>query len=1005
MHIEGSEETEDDAVGRDRTRLYDDLLGGELLGLFRTNISGRLLDGNQALAKLLGYASVEELKRVPVEGLYFDLAERQEFIEELLKKKRLNNYELLLKHRNGRAVHVLENVMLREKPGRASVMEGVLIDITAVRQSELEQRVLANNYRQLTEHMKDGIVVVQRGKVVYTNPAAEKLLSMKQSQNVPFMDLVEGKDVGLMRELLRKVEAGEEIEADRVHFHVAGQEPRPLLVNGTATWHMNAAGVQLTLHDGEAERILMQERLRATMAEEMNVVLRNEIDEHRRTQEALKQSRRMSKSLIDSSLDMIVAVDPKGRIKEFNPAATIKFGYEVEEVIGKNSRILYGDQETFDRVQKEMSRYGAYAGEVRNITKEGKVFVSFLAASRLFDEDGIVLGSMGVSRDVTQAKRDREALRNSEERYRDLIDNANDLIHSVDTNGKILFANNAWKRTLGYSEDDLRHLNMFDLLEPHNQELAREWLKNAPESVTSDPWRSIFITKDGTKLMLEGTSTARQEKGRTIAVRSIFRDITASHAAQEQLLKHAAKEKALFEASEHLFWTVDRRLALTSFNQGYLNMVKRLHGSEPRINTDQSLPRELFAPEDYHDFWKEKYDEVFAGNTVRFETDRMDQNGERVCNEIYLSPVLDGEGNVVEAFGIGHEITAERVAEAKVREQSAKLNAIFESSADVMIWSLDREQRITTCNKHFRYVMKQHFGIDIEAGIDLRQAFEILLPPEQHKEIAKLSEKVFGGTALHYETDIRKKDGTISWVEFFVSPIKADGSINEISCLAHDITEKKIAEQAILDSLREKEVLLKEVHHRVKNNLQIISSIFSLQRDHVDGDPRSIALLHESQDRIRSMSFIHESLYQSTNFSQVDFAQYIDGLCSNLVMSYSLTGRVLLKTDLMPLMLDLDKAIPCGLVLNELISNSLKHGFTDGGEGLITINLLQDGNTVRIAVADNGQGFPEGYNEELDRGLGMELVGLLMNQLDGTVERVSESGKRGTTYLITFDRS
>ncbi|MEO7081430.1 MAG: PAS domain-containing protein, partial [Flavobacteriales bacterium] len=198
-------------------------------------ITGRLLDCNLALANLLGYSSVEELKALPVEGLYFDLAERQEFIEQLLEKKRLNNYELLLKHRNGRAVHVLENVMLREEPGRITVMEGVVIDITAVRQSELEQRVLATNYRQLTEHMKDGILVVQRGQVVYTNPAAEQLLGMSQPLNLPFLDLVEEKDAAVIRDLLDKVDAGEEIDAVRVHFRMPSQDPRPLLVNGTAT--------------------------------------------------------------------------------------------------------------------------------------------------------------------------------------------------------------------------------------------------------------------------------------------------------------------------------------------------------------------------------------------------------------------------------------------------------------------------------------------------------------------------------------------------------------------------------------------------------------------------------------------------------------------------------------------------------------------------------------------------------------------------------------------------
>src|SRR5690606_14919292 len=157
--MEVEDEQGQDASMMDRTRLYEDLLGGDLLGLFRTSITGRLLDCNQALAHLLGYACVEELRALPVRALYLDLAERRQFLEQLLEKKRLNTYELLLRHRNGRPVHVLENVILREIPGRATVMEGVLIDITAVRQSEMEQRVLANNYRQLTERMKDGIMV------------------------------------------------------------------------------------------------------------------------------------------------------------------------------------------------------------------------------------------------------------------------------------------------------------------------------------------------------------------------------------------------------------------------------------------------------------------------------------------------------------------------------------------------------------------------------------------------------------------------------------------------------------------------------------------------------------------------------------------------------------------------------------------------------------------------------------------------------------------------------
>jgi PAS domain S-box-containing protein len=985
---------------------YERLLGGDLVGLFRTTVGGRLLDCNQTLVDLLGYGSIEELKGIPVKELYFNAAERQAFVETLAHRKKLLNYEILLKHRNGSSVHVLESVMIREEPGRPTVIEGVVIDITSVRQAEMEQRVLANNYRQLSERVRDGILIVQDGRVVFANPAAESLLAPANLLGATLSSLIDPKDRKMMDRQLSAGNKGATAEGAKIHFTTGGDTKRPLTVHAAATWFMNGSGVQLTLHDAEAEEDLMRERMRSKLAEEANAELRAEIAEHKRTQEALLKSRRLAKSLIDSSLDMIVGVDPKGMITEFNPAAAIKFGYEPEEVLGKNSRMLYADQEAYDKVQHEMSRFGAYAGEVRNINSEGKVFISFLAASRLFDEDGKTIGSMGVSRDVTQAKRDQEALRASEERFRDLVDNATDLIHSTDMDGNFLFVNNAWKRTLGYSDADLASIRLMDILSDGNvRESALNWLTTPEANPETQTWSAWFLTKDKRRILLEGTSNVRKENGVAIASRSIMRDITAAHAAQEQLLKHTEKEKALFQASEHMFWTVDHRIALTSFNQGYKDMIERLHGSTPVINMDKNTPRELFASKEYHDFWQAKYADVFKGNAARFETDLLDRNGERVCNEIYLSPVRDGKGRVVEVFGIGHEVTAERVAEAQVREQAAKLNAIFESSADVMIWSVDRNLNITACNKFFAQVGKQVFGKDMHVHGNIRESFRDISSPELDAEWSSLYVSCFAGKPQHRETHIQMENGAEMWLELFMSPIHTDGKVNGVSCLAHDITDKKRTEREMMESLREKEVLLKEVHHRVKNNLQIISSIFNLQRDHVEGDPQALELLLESRNRIHSMSFIHESLYQTKNFSQVDFAQYIEGLCRNLVLSYALNGKVRLHTELEHIMLDLDKAIPCGLILNELISNALKHAFPNNAEGVITIGLAESGHTVRITLGDNGCGFPKQYDHARDKGLGMELVEMLIEQLDGKVERSRTPGMTGTAYLITFERS
>ena len=150
------------------------------------------------------------------------------------------------------------------------------------------------------------------------------------------------------------------------------------------------------------------------------------------------------------------------------------------------------------------------------------------------------------------------------------------------------------------------------------------------------------------------------------------------------------------------------------------------------------------------------------------------------------------------------------------------------------------------------------------------------------------------------------------------------------------------------------------------------------------------------------MAFIHESLYQSKNFSHIDLADYMGGLCRNLVMSYSLTDKVALRTELKPLPLDIDKAIPCGLILNELVSNALKHAFPNG-HGEILLELEEVDGQVHIVVQDNGRGFPP--KDKVRRGLGLELVEMLTEQLDGHISRTKGSDNTGTRYLITFDRT
>jgi len=250
-----------------------------------------------------------------------------------------------------------------------------------------------------------------------------------------------------------------------------------------------------------------------------------------------------------------------------------------------------------------------------------------------------------------------------------------------------------------------------------------------------------------------------------------------------------------------------------------------------------------------------------------------------------------------------------------------------------------------------------------------------------------------------FETVHRRKDGSTFPVEVTVNFLAFRGRKLTLA-FARDITKRKRAEERINASLREKEVLLKEIHHRVKNNLQVISSLLELQSDYIiDGKSRSI--FQESQDRIRSMALVHQKLYQSRDFAQINFAEYLESLASHLFFSYARNQeQIELSIDAGDLFMGIDQAIPCGLLINELVSNALKHAFPGDRKGRIAIALHADEEgRLTLTVADNGVGLPPGLDFRDTESLGLQLVNMLANQLGGNID-LREIG--GVSFTLRF---
>lgn len=238
------------------------------------------------------------------------------------------------------------------------------------------------------------------------------------------------------------------------------------------------------------------------------------------------------------------------------------------------------------------------------------------------------------------------------------------------------------------------------------------------------------------------------------------------------------------------------------------------------------------------------------------------------------------------------------------------------------------------------------------------------------------------------------------WISSTLTPIyDEEGILKKLVVVDSDITAGKTMQKLIETSLKEKDVLLKEIHHRVKNNLQIIISLLNLQTGYIK-DEVTLKAVKDGQSRVRSMALVHEKFYQSDELSEIDFAEYIEKLCHFIYQSYGdKTDRIHLQISGDKIGLDMDTAMPCGLLVNEIVSNSYKYAFPNQEKGTIQIDFKKNDNKIILFIQDNGVGFPEEYDLEKSESLGMQLIQALTSQLDGDLV---VSRENGTSFKISF---
>jgi len=376
-------------------------------------------------------------------------------------------------------------------------------------------------------------------------------------------------------------------------------------------------------------------------------------------------------------------------------------------------------------------------------------------------------------------------------------------------------------------------------------------------------------------------------------------------------------------------------------------------------------------------------------------------SGESTSFEIYFPPMKKHFSISVFSPGKGKfatvltDITERERMKREIEERREYLESVLLNAPDAIV-TIDASHLIFEWNpgaeRLFGYTRDEVLGKNID---------DLIVRSDEKNQAMFLTKKVLSGKEVHpFETVRYRKDGILVNVIVAGSSIRIGDKLHGAVVVYTDITERKRAEEKIKASLKENEVLLREIHHRVKNNFQIISSLLNLQSRHIN-DARALEMFLESRNRVRTMALIHEKLYRSKDMARVDFSGYIESLVRHLTQIYGVgVAAVNLDMDVQDVFLDINTAIPCGLIINEVISNSLKHAFPDERKGEISIVLRseKDGK-FKLNISDNGVGLPKDLDIHNTESLGMQLITMLVDQLQGTL---TLDRNQGTSFKIIF---
>jgi len=755
---------------------------------------------------------------------------------------------------------------------------------------------------------------------------------------------------------------------------------------------------KILLHTSELERRI-QERTEG---------LEREVDQHKRSKTTLQKSEEKFRAMIETSPDGIGITSLDGKVQYVSPQILAMWGYEHEsEMIGKSMTDLFRSDYHEKAAQSIGGMFsGKFIGaeEYVMIRKDGSEVFGEANANLIYNEKDEPVSIIFINRDITERRQAQDALRESEERFNLAITGTGAGLWDWDMVNDTVYFSPQWKAMLGYEDHEIE--NAFSgwkkLWHPDDVTRIEEALKDyLDEKTTKYEIEHRLRHKDGDwRWILTRGDIIKDHDGKPSRWVGTNLDVTERKLIEKTLQESEEKYGIIFDQSPVAIEFYDALGGLIIVNEACLELfgvVDKNEISGFKLFEDPNISGEIKA-------------ELLKNRSVRFEGEFNFEEVKRLklyqttCSGI---KILDWSITplIVDDLLIGYvlqirNITSRKQAEQKLKTSEKQFRQISENTpAIVYQFKMSHDKSFS-----FPYVSEKILGLmGVSAQEVMRDASNLinLVHPEDLEMFVE-NVMISASNLTPYHDIFRCVKGeTTVWVECRTTPTPmADGSILWDGFFL-DISERKQAEEKIKSSLKEKEILLSEIHHRVKNNMQVISSLLKLQSAKIE-DKKYVDMFKDSENRIKAMSLIHETLYQSKDFANIDFNGYVKTIANALIRSYAVNAdRIKLHTEIENIPVELDHAIPCGLIINELISNALKYAFPkdEGGTIKITFRSTND-DEVELTVSDDGIGIPEEIDIGKTESLGLQLVHILAeDQLEGTLELQRD---RGTAFKVRF---